>query len=83
MKVSELIKRLENCDPEAEVWLPNINSRCVKGYCVLDHVMTFKFSEIENDVVANPGEIDERLLMNKTDESPVVYLGSMHDFVNN
>ena len=81
MKESELIDKLKTCDLEAEVWLPNVNELGVPGYCVLDHVMTMSFNEIENDVMHNPGKIAKRLLKKKTDSSQIVYLGSIADFI--
>jgi hypothetical protein len=81
MKVSELIKKLQTCNPDTEVWLPNVNELGIPGYCVLDHVMTMAFREVENDVMHNPGKIDKRLLKDKTDGSQIVYLGSIADFI--
>lgn len=81
MKVSELIEKLKTCDLEAEVWLPNVNELGISGYCVLDHVLTLNFNEVENDVMHNPGKIDKRLLKDKTDSSQIVYLGSIADFI--
>lgn len=81
IKVSELIEELQKCDPNAEVWLPNVNELDIPGYCVLDHVMTMTFCEIEDDVMNNPGTIDKRLLKNKKDNAQIVYLGSFADFI--
>lgn len=81
MKVSDLIKELQKCPPDAEVWLPNVNNLDIPGYCVLDHIMEFKFAEVESDVMDNPGEIDHRLLKYKTDETPIVYLGSKYELI--
>lgn len=81
IKVSELIDELQKCDPDAEVWLPNVNKLGIHGYCVLDHVMTMTFDEVEDDIMNNPGEIDHRLLKNKTDDTSIVYLGSTADFI--
>lgn len=49
MTVSELIKELQKCHPDAEVWLPNINELNIPGYCVMDHLMSFQFNEVESD----------------------------------
>ena len=56
IKVSELIELLQKCDPDAEVWLPNVNELGIPSYCVLDHVMTMTFGEVGDDVMNNPGE---------------------------
>ncbi len=76
IKVSELIEYLQKCNPDAEIWLPNVNERGIPGYCVLDHIMTMTFGEVGDDVMNNPGEIDHRLLQHKTDDTPIVCLGS-------
>ena len=77
IKVHELIEELQRCDPNAEVGLPNVNQLGISGYCVLDHVMTMNLSEVESVVIDNPGEIDNRLLQNKTEDASIVYLGSI------
>ena len=81
MKVSELIKELQKCHPDAEVWLPNINNLYIPGYCVLDYLMSFQFNEVKSDIIDNPGEIDDRLLKDKNDDTPIVYLGSKIDLI--
>lgn len=81
IKVSELIEQLQRCDPDAEIWLPNVNERGIPGYCVLDHVMNMTFGEVVEDVMNNPGEIDHRLLHHKTNETPIIYLGSIAEFI--
>ncbi len=43
--------------------------------------MKFKFAEVEIDVMDNPGEIDHRLLKDKTDDTPIVYLGSKYELI--
>ncbi len=81
MKVSELIEELTKCPSDAEEWLPNVNNLNIQGYCVLDHVMKFKFAKVESDVMDNPGEIDHRLLKDKTDDTHIVYLGSKYELI--
>lgn len=63
------------------MWPPNVNELDIPGYCVLDHVMSFQFRELESDIIDNPGEIDNRLLQNKTDETTIVYLGSVAEYL--
>lgn len=65
------------------MWLPNVNNLVIPGYYVLDHIMYFRFAEVESDIMDNPGEIDHRLLKNKTDQTPIVYLGSKYDLIRN
>lgn len=81
IKVSELISELQKCNPDAEVWLPNVNELGIPGYCVLDHIMAMDFGRVEGDIMDNPGEIDNRLLQNKTDDSPIVFLGSIAEYL--
>ena len=81
MKVSELIKELQECHPDAEVWLPNINELNIPGYCLMDHLMSFQFNEVESDIIDNPGKIDQRLLKDKKDDTPFIYLGSKYDLI--
>ena len=80
IKVSELIEYLQKCNPDAEIWLPNVNGLGIPGYCVLDHIMTMTFGEVGDDVMNNPGEIDQRLLQHKTKDALIVYLGSIAEF---
>ena len=81
IKVRDLIEQLQKCDPDAEIWLPNVNERGIPGYCVLDHVMTMNFSDVGDDVMNNPGEIDHRLLQNKSEDTSIVYLGSLAEYL--
>lgn len=81
IKVSELIAELQKCDADAEVWLPNVNELGIPGYCVLDHIMAIDFGRVESDIMDNPGEIDNRLLQNKTESTPIVYLGSLAEYL--
>lgn len=81
IKVSELIEQLQKCDPDAEVWLPNVNELGIPGYCLLDHVMTMNYNQVVDDVMNNPGCIDNRILKAKTDATPIVYLGSLTEYL--
>ena len=81
MKVSDLIKELKKCHPDAEVWLPNINELNIPRCCVLDHIMSYQFNEVESDIIDNPGKIDQRLLKDKKDDATIVYLGSKYDII--
>ena len=81
MKVPELINELQMRHPNTEIWLPNVNELNIPGYCVLDQLMSFRFCEVESEVMDNPGEIDNRLLKNKTDDTPIVYLGSKYELI--
>lgn len=81
IKVRELIEELQKCDHDAEIWLPNVNELGIPGYCVLDNVMTMNFSEVGDDVMNNPGEVDHRLLQNKSEDTSIVYLGSLAEYL--
>lgn len=80
-KVKDLIKELQELDPEAEVWLSAVNDLGIPSYCVIDYIQHFKFGEVRSDIFGNPGQIDDRLLDNKNDETPIVYIGSLEDFM--
>lgn len=81
MKVSELIEKLQRGHPDAEVWLPNVNELNTPGYCVLDHLMSFQLNEVESDIIDNQRKIYQRLLKDKKDDTPIIYLGSKYDFI--
>ena len=81
MKVSELIQELQKCYPDAEVWIPNINELNIPGFCVLDHLMSFQLNEVESDIIDNQRKIYQRLLKDKKDDTPIIYLGSKYDFI--
>lgn len=81
MKVSELIEKLKSCNQDAEVWLTNVNELGIPGYCVLDHVITMNYNQVVDDVMNNLGRIDNRLLKDKTDETPIVCLGSIAEYL--
>lgn len=81
MNVSEPIAKLQKCDPRSEVWLSNVNELGIPGYCILDHVMAMDFGRVESDIMDNPGKIDNRLLQSKTDDTPIVFLGSMAEYL--
>ena len=43
--------------------------------------MNFRFAEVESDVMDNSEEIDNRLLKNKKEDTPIVYLGSQFNLI--
>lgn len=44
-------------------------------------IMNFRFAEVESDVMDNSEEIDNRLLKNKKEDTPIVYLGSQFNLI--
>ena len=44
-------------------------------------IMNFRFAEVESDVMDNSEEIDNRLLKNKKEDTPIVYLGSQVNLI--
>ena len=76
MKVKELIEKLNQLDPEAEVWVATINDKGISTYGLLDHIMQDEFGMYWVDLMPTPGLIDERLIKDKKDEDNIVYLGT-------
>lgn len=80
MKAKELIERLQQVDPESEVWLSATNKQGIPTYALLDHVLNVKYGSIYGDVFNNPGDIDMRLLKDGHDEDNVIVLSSMFEY---
>lgn len=76
MKNSELIKKLEELDPDAEIICDAYNGE-IETYGVLDFICEDDFkSSIYNDLYGTPGPIDERLLTKEIMNKKIIYLGS-------
>ena len=82
MKAKELIEKLLQVDPEAEIWLPATNRQGIPTYALLDHVFDCKYASIYGDVFNNPGDVDMRLLKDGHDDDTVVVLSSMFEYQN-
>lgn len=80
MKAKELIERLRQFDPEAEIWLPAVNKQGIPTYALLDHVIDCKYSMIYGDLFNNPGDIDMRLLKGGQDDDTVILLSSIFEY---
>lgn len=80
MKAKKLIERLQQVDPEAEIWLPAVNKQGIPTYALLDHVIDCKYSMVYGDLFNNPGDIDMRLLKEGHDDDTVILLSSMFEF---
>ncbi|MDE6551893.1 MAG: hypothetical protein K2K98_02870 [Muribaculaceae bacterium] len=80
MKAKELIERLHQLDPEAEIWLPATNKQGIPTYALLDFVLDVKYASIYGDIFNNPGDIDRRLLKQGHDEDSVVLLSSLFEY---
>lgn len=62
MKAKKQIERLQQFDPEAEIWLPAVNKQGIPTYALLDQVIDCKYRMVYGDLFNNPGDIDMRLL---------------------
>ena len=76
MKNSELIKRLEELDPDAEIICGTHNGE-VDTYGVVDYVFEDSYEEtIYNDLFGTPGCIDERLMAKNIMDKNIIFIGS-------
>ena len=80
MKNSELIKRLEELDPDAEIICGTHNGK-VDTYGVVDYVFCDSYEEtIYNDLFGTPfgtpGSIDERLMAKDIMDKNIIFIGS-------
>lgn len=76
MKVQELIEKLQQLDPNADVWVGTHNDKRIPTYGLLDYVYEFAFEELWVDLFPTPGEIDERIIEGKQDKDKIIYLGT-------
>lgn len=81
MKAKELIAKLKELDPEAEVWLPATNKQGIPTYALLDHVMDYKYASIYGDIFNNPGDVDLRLPKDGHDDDTVIVLSSKFEYL--
>lgn len=80
MKAKKLIERLQQFDPEAEIWLPAVNKQGIPTYALLDHVIDCKYSMIYGDLFNNPEDIDMRLFKEGHDDDTVILLSSIFEY---
>ena len=77
MKNSELIKKLQQLDPDAEIICGTHNGE-VDTYAVVDYIFCDSYEEtIYNDLFGTPGRIDERLMTKDIMNKNIIFIGSM------
>ena len=76
MKVKELIEKLKQMDPDAEIWVGTHNDERIPTYGLLDYVYEFNFEELWVDLFPTPGDIDMRLIEGKNDKDKIIFLGT-------
>ena len=59
MKVKELIERLKNVDPDAEIWVSTHNESNAATYGVMDQAFEFNFENLWPDLQNTLSDIDD------------------------
>lgn len=77
IKVSELIERLKQCNPDAIV-ISTLWNGWTDTYCAIDSVHEFSFEELSNDFYGTPGAMDEMVLTSQAEN--VVCISSLFDY---
>lgn len=80
-KVKELIEKLQQFDPEADVWMTVRNNAGAYTYARIDYVNSYKFGDIFNDFYGTPGHTDMRVFNNAQDEDNVVVIDSAFEHI--
>ena len=74
MKVKELIERLQNVNPEAEIWVSAHNKANTATYGLMDQIFEFNFENLWPDLQNTFRDIDERLIDGKQDKDKIILL---------
>ena len=81
MKVKELIERLNDVNPEAEV-ITAVWNGFTETYAVIDVVLNdLKYDNIYSELLGTPGRTDGRFFSHSKPMEDTVYLGSKFPFV--
>lgn len=76
MKVKDLIERLQNMDPEAEIWVSTHNDDNTATYGVMDQVFEFNFENLWADLQNTFSDIDDWLIDDKQEKDKIIFLGT-------
>ena len=76
MKVKELIERLQNMNPEAEIWVSAHNKANTATYGLMDQVFEFNFENLWPDLQNTFSDIDDRLIDGKQEKDKIIFLGT-------
>lgn len=80
MTASELIIKLQQFEPDTEVWLPATTRKGIPTYAAIDHIVPCDYGNLATDLTDTPDNIDTRLLGGRKDNDTVIVLSSMFDF---
>ena len=80
MTARELIIKLQQFEPDTEVWLPATTRKGIPTYAAIDHIVPCDYGNLATDLTDTPDNIDTRLLGGRKDNDTVIVLSSMFDF---
>ena len=80
MTARELIIKLQQFEPDTEVWLPATTRKGIPTYAAIDHIVPCDYGTLATDLTDTPDNIDTRLLGGRKDNDTVIVLSSMFDF---
>lgn len=80
MTARELIIKLQQFEPDTEVWLPATTRKGIPTYAAIDHIVPCDYGNLATDLTDTPDNIDTRLLGGRKDDVTVIVLSSMFDF---
>lgn len=80
MTARELIIKLQQFEPDTEVWLPATTRKGIPTYAAIDHIVPCDYGNLATDLTDTPDNIDTRLLGRRKDDDTVIVLSSMFDF---
>ena len=76
MKVKELIERLQNMNPQVEIWVSAHNKANTATYGLMDQVFKFNFENLWPDLQNTFSDIDDRLIEGKQEKDKIIFLGT-------
>lgn len=80
MTARELIIKLQQFEPDTEVWLSATTRKGIPTYAAIDHIVPCDYGNLATDLTDTPDNIDTRLLGRRKDDDTVIVLSSMFDF---
>ena len=80
MTARELIIKLQQFEPDTEVWLPATTRKGIPTYAAIDHIVPCDYGNLATDLTDTPDNIDTRLLGGRKYNDTLIVLSSMFDF---
>ena len=77
MTAIELIIKLQQFEPDTEVWLPATTRKGIPTYAAIDHIVPCDYGNLATDLTDTPDNIDTRLLGGRKDNDTVIVLSSI------